>query len=47
MVVHAFAAGDTATLRSLMAPEAFANFDNAIRARAGEGSNHDDDRGVD
>jgi predicted lipid-binding transport protein (Tim44 family) len=34
MVVHAFAAGDSATLRNLMAPEAFANFDNAIRARA-------------
>jgi len=34
MVVHAFAAGDSATLGSLMAPEAFANFDNAIRARA-------------
>ena len=37
MVVHAFAAGDTATLRSLMAPEAFANFDNAIRARLAKG----------
>jgi predicted lipid-binding transport protein (Tim44 family) len=37
MVVHAFAAGDSATLRSLMAPEAFANFDNAIRARAAAG----------
>lgn len=34
MVVHAFAAGDSATLRNLMTPEAFANFDNAIRARA-------------
>jgi predicted lipid-binding transport protein (Tim44 family) len=34
MVVHAFAAGDSATLRNLMAPEALANFDNAIRARA-------------
>jgi predicted lipid-binding transport protein (Tim44 family) len=34
MVVHAFAAGDSAALRNLMAPEAFANFDNAIRARA-------------
>ena len=34
MVVHAFAAGDLAALRNLMAPEAFANFDNAIRARA-------------
>ncbi len=37
MVVHAFAAGDSATLRSLMAPEAIANFDNAIRARAAAG----------
>jgi predicted lipid-binding transport protein (Tim44 family) len=37
MVVHAFAAGDSATLRGLMAPEAFANFDNAIRARAAAG----------
>jgi len=37
MVVHAFAGGDSATLRNLMAPEAFANFDNAIRARAAAG----------
>ena len=37
MVVHAFAAGDTGTLRGLMAPEAFANFDNAMRARAAAG----------
>ena len=37
MVVHAFAAGDSATLRSLMAPEAFANFDNAIRGRLAKG----------
>ena len=37
MVVHAFAAGDSATLRNLMAPEAFANFDAAIRARAAAG----------
>ncbi len=37
VVVHAFAAGDSATLRSLMAPEAFANFDNAIRARVAAG----------
>jgi predicted lipid-binding transport protein (Tim44 family) len=37
MVVHAFAAGDSATLRNLMAPEALANFDNAIRARAAAG----------
>jgi predicted lipid-binding transport protein (Tim44 family) len=34
MVVHAFAAGDSATLRNLMSPEAFANFDAAIRSRA-------------
>jgi predicted lipid-binding transport protein (Tim44 family) len=34
MVVHAFAAGDSATLRNLMTPEAFANFDNAIQNRA-------------
>lgn len=37
MVVHAFAAGDSATLRNLMSPEAFANFDNAIRSRAAAG----------
>jgi predicted lipid-binding transport protein (Tim44 family) len=37
MVVHAFAAGDSATLRNLMTPEAFANFDNAIRARVAAG----------
>jgi predicted lipid-binding transport protein (Tim44 family) len=37
MVVHAFAAGDSPTLRNLMAPEAFANFDVAIHARAGAG----------
>ena len=37
MVVHGFAAGDAATLRNLMAPEAFANFDAAIRARAAAG----------
>src|ERR1700733_15929771 len=37
MVVHAFAAGDSATLRNLMTPEAFANFDNAIRSRAAAG----------
>jgi predicted lipid-binding transport protein (Tim44 family) len=37
MVIHAFAAGDEATLKSLMAPEAFANFDVAIRDRAAEG----------
>ena len=34
MIVHAFAAGDSATLRGLMAPDAFANFDAAIKARA-------------
>jgi predicted lipid-binding transport protein (Tim44 family) len=37
MVVHAFAAGDSATLRNLMSPEAFANFDNAIQNRAAAG----------
>src|SRR5260370_10274068 len=37
MIVHAFAAGDSATLRGLLAPEVFANFDNAIRARAAAG----------
>jgi predicted lipid-binding transport protein (Tim44 family) len=37
MVVHAFAASDAATLRNLMTPEAFANFDNAICARADAG----------
>jgi predicted lipid-binding transport protein (Tim44 family) len=37
MVVQAFAGGDSATLRNLMTPEAFANFDNAIRARAAAG----------
>jgi predicted lipid-binding transport protein (Tim44 family) len=37
MVVHAFAAGDSVTLRSLMTQEAFANFDGAIRARAASG----------
>jgi predicted lipid-binding transport protein (Tim44 family) len=37
MVVHAFTAGDSATLRNLMTPEAFANFDNAIRSRAASG----------
>jgi predicted lipid-binding transport protein (Tim44 family) len=37
MVVHAFAAGDSATLRGLMTPEAYANFDTAIRARAAAG----------
>jgi predicted lipid-binding transport protein (Tim44 family) len=34
MIIHAFAAGDSATLRNLMASDAFANFDAAIRARA-------------
>jgi len=37
MVIQAFAAGDRDTLRSLMAPEAFANFDAAIAARAAAG----------
>jgi predicted lipid-binding transport protein (Tim44 family) len=37
IIVHAFAAGDSATLRGLMAPDAFANFDNAIRVRAAAG----------
>ena len=37
MIVHAFAAGDSQTLRGLMGPEAFANFDAAIRARAAAG----------
>jgi predicted lipid-binding transport protein (Tim44 family) len=37
MVVHGFAAGDSTTLRNLMTPEAFVNFDNAIRARAAAG----------
>ena len=37
IIVHGFAAGDSATLSGLMAPEAFANFDNAIRARAATG----------
>ena len=37
MVVHAFAAGDSATLRNLMTPDAFANFDNAIQTRAAAG----------
>ena len=37
MVIHAFAVGDSATLRNLMAPDAFANFDAAIRDRAAKG----------
>jgi len=37
MVIHAFAAGDRRTLQSLMAPEAFANFDAAIQDRAAAG----------
>ena len=37
MVIQAFAAGDRDTLQSLMAPEAFANFDAAIQARAAAG----------
>jgi predicted lipid-binding transport protein (Tim44 family) len=37
MVVHAFAAGDSDALKSLMAPEAFANFEKAIHTRANAG----------
>jgi predicted lipid-binding transport protein (Tim44 family) len=37
MVVHAFAAGDSDALKSLMSPEAFANFESAIHARANAG----------
>ncbi len=37
MVIQAFAAGDRPALQSLMAPEAFANFDAAIRSRAAAG----------
>jgi predicted lipid-binding transport protein (Tim44 family) len=37
MVVHAFAAGDSDALKSLMAPEAFVNFESAIHARANDG----------
>jgi predicted lipid-binding transport protein (Tim44 family) len=37
MVVHAFAAGDSDALKSLMASEAFANFESAIHARADAG----------
>jgi predicted lipid-binding transport protein (Tim44 family) len=37
MVVHAFAAGDSDALKSLMSPEAFANFETAIHARADAG----------
>ena len=37
MVVHAFAAGDSDALKSLMSPEAFANFEKAIHARADAG----------
>jgi predicted lipid-binding transport protein (Tim44 family) len=37
MVVHAFAAGDSDALKSLMAPEAFANFESAIHARVDAG----------
>ncbi len=33
MIVGAFAAGDQSTLRRLLAPEVFANFDKAIRDR--------------
>lgn len=34
MIVGAFAAGDSATLRPLLSDEVFANFDSAIKARA-------------
>ena len=37
MVVHAFAAGDSDALKRLMSPEAFANFESAIHARADAG----------
>ena len=37
MVVHAFAAGNSDALKSLMSPEAFANFESAIHARADAG----------
>ncbi len=37
MVVHAFAAGNSDALKSLMSPEAFANFESAIDARANAG----------
>ena len=37
MVVGAFAAGDATTLRRLLAPDVFANFDSAIRARLAAG----------
>jgi predicted lipid-binding transport protein (Tim44 family) len=36
-VIHAFAAGDSDALKSLMSPEAFANFESAIHARADAG----------
>ena len=36
LIVHAFASGDVATLQSLMAPEAFAKFEAAIRSRAAQ-----------
>jgi predicted lipid-binding transport protein (Tim44 family) len=37
VVVHAFAAGDSDALKSLMSPEAFANFESAIHSRADAG----------
>jgi predicted lipid-binding transport protein (Tim44 family) len=37
MVVHSFAAGDSATLRDMMSTEVFAAFDNAIHARVAAG----------
>lgn len=38
MIVKAFAAGDRATLRNLLAPNVMASFDSAIAAREAEGS---------
>lgn len=37
MVVHAFATGDTGTLRSLLSDEVFASFQTAIKARLEKG----------
>lgn len=37
MIVAAYAAADVATLRGLLAPEVFANFDKAIRTRVAAG----------
>ncbi|MBR0662479.1 Tim44/TimA family putative adaptor protein, partial [Neoroseomonas oryzicola] len=38
MIVQAFASGDRNTLRDLLAPEAFAGFDQAIAAREAAGA---------